>query len=96
MPLNKTSWKPGQSGNPSGRPKSKITTALENAIREAEVRNNKSLLEHFVERAYVDDTVLIALMRKILPDVKYVAADVHSQKDISVTVSIMGEKHNNS
>ena len=69
-------------------PKSKITATLENAIREAEKKNNKSLLEHFVQRAYEDNTVLIALMRKILPDVKFVAAESHSKEDISVRVSI--------
>ena len=92
MPLTTTSWKPGQSGNPKGRPKNKASLALQEALQAAEKKNNKSLLEHFVQRAYEDDTVLIALMRKILPDVKFVAADVHSQKDISVTVSLMGEE----
>ena len=47
------------------------------------------MLEHSVARAYEDDTVLIALMRKILPDVKFVAAESHTREDISVKVSIL-------
>lgn len=62
----------GQSGNPSGRPigsKSKFSIEkLQIAIENVESGKKISLLEHLVKRAYESDQVLIALMKKIIPD----------------------------
>ena len=42
---------------------------LREAIRLARKKNgNRSLLVHFVDRAYMNDAVLIALIKKIIPD----------------------------
>ena len=62
-------WTKGVSGNPGGRPKNTEMAALRRALKYSAKKDNKgSLLRHFVERAYVDDRVLIALMKKLLPD----------------------------
>jgi hypothetical protein len=62
-------WKPGQSGNPNGRPRVPEIEELREAIRIARKRHgNKSILVHFVEKAYTNDQVLIALAKKLIPD----------------------------
>ena len=69
-------WQKGQSGNPKGRKPGKYTVEdLFKAIREVEKTKSKTskgwtLLKHFVQRASEDDKVLVALMRKILPDIE--------------------------
>lgn len=40
------------------------------ALEHVEAKMNLSILEHFVRRAYEDNPVLIALMKKLLPDLK--------------------------
>ena len=74
MGKTRTSFKPGQSGNPNGRPASPEIAELRAALDKAKKENKKSFLEHFVQRAFRDDTVAIALSRKLLPD--KVEADV--------------------
>ena len=68
--LTKTSWRKGQSGNPNGRPKKPEIDALRTAITAVEKENKITLLEHFVRRAYENDSVLVALCKKFLPDMK--------------------------
>lgn len=43
---------------------------LEEAIAQVSKRRRKRFFTHLVERAFKDDTVLIALARKLLPDLK--------------------------
>lgn len=61
-------WKPGQSGNPNGRPRKPEVEQLREALDQAQAKHNKSFLQHFIERAYTNDNVAIALAKKILPD----------------------------
>lgn len=42
---------------------------LKTAIRTVEKRRKRRLLEHFIERAFKNDTVLIALLKKFVPDI---------------------------
>lgn len=62
----------GQSGNPKGRPLgSKNSFSIERfkkALKEVEKQKEISLLKHFINRAYESDQVLVALMKKVLPD----------------------------
>ena len=62
----------GTSGNPTGRPKgSKTKFSIEDlkvAIGKVETEKKIPFLEHVVKRAYESDQVLIALVKKLIPD----------------------------
>jgi hypothetical protein len=75
MPLTRTSWKPGQSGNLLGRPKNPASEQLHNAIVKVQEDQDSHLLEHFVKRTYTNDQVLIAIMKKLVPDHKLIESD---------------------
>ena len=62
-------WQKGQSGNLKGRPsgsKGKMTLALRAAIKQVEKERGKNLFKHFVDRAYEDNKVLVALIKKLV------------------------------
>lgn len=66
---NKGTWAAGQSGNLNGRPRNALTLEeLAIAIRAIGKKNRKTLIQHFVERAYINDTLLLGLMKKFIPD----------------------------
>jgi hypothetical protein len=69
-------YAPGESGNPGGKPKSEYRRMLDQYIAAKTKQKKKSVVQHIVDRAYEDDTVLVALLRKILPDLK--AVDVRT------------------
>lgn len=61
-------WKKGETGNPNGRPRKPEVDLLRNALEKARKGHRIDFLEHFVERAYENDNVAIALARKLIPD----------------------------
>lgn len=73
----------GCTGNANGRPKGAKTNPakkmtdiqlLRAALKKTSKKKDKNLFEHFVERAYESDTVLIGVMRKVVPDLKSLEA----------------------
>lgn len=72
MTKNSTSFKKGQTGNPKGRPRKGETAMddLNRAIKKVEKEKRKDIYEHFLERAFENDAVLLALLKKKLPDLK--------------------------
>ena len=71
----------GNCANPKGRPRNSEIDEFRQALKEVEAGDcdRKPIFKHFIEQAYEDRTVLIALMRKILPDLKMVEADIRTE-----------------
>ena len=79
---HKGMWPEGVSGNPSGRPKGTAELdILKKAIKEVGQRKKLSLYKHAARRAYESDTVLIAVLRKLIADISEID---HSGQFISV------------
>ena len=56
-------------GNP-GRPKGSknYTTLLEKAIKDYETRTGKKLFDRLIERAFINDNVMLNVIKKFVPD----------------------------
>ena len=61
-------WKPGESGNPNGRPRKPEIDLLRSALEKAKDKYGVEFIEHFVMKAYKDKAMAIALMKKLIPD----------------------------
>lgn len=83
-------FKKGQSGNPDGRPKgtkNKWSKFLfEDLLKEMRlveknevISKGRTVLAHFVERAYKSDNVLNSLMKKLVADKKEIDAKVEEE-----------------
>lgn len=71
--------KKGEVRNPFGRPARPEIQELREALEKARKNHDKSFLEHFVEKAYQDNNVAIALAKKILPDLTDMSADLRGR-----------------
>ena len=73
-------WAAGTSGNPQGRPRGTKNTTwradFEKAIREDKNKYNQSIFEYALEQARKDNTVLVAILKKVIPDLKQVESKV--------------------
>ncbi len=67
---NKGWIKKGQVLNPKGRPQVPEVQLLREAVAAVGIQKKKSFYALVAERAYEDNTVLIALLRKFTPDLK--------------------------
>jgi hypothetical protein len=69
--MPKKLWKPGQSGNPAGRPPNPEAQQLRDAIATVEKRKKKKWLITLVERSYDNDALAIAILKKLIPDLQH-------------------------
>lgn len=60
----------GRTNNPNGRPKggNAFVEQLREALDKVAKAKGKTLIQHAVEQSYVDNVVMIALLKKLLPD----------------------------
>lgn len=77
-------WKPGQSGNPNGRPISSEAEKLRKAMRRVEKERGESFYIKFCQMAFEDSTVMIALAKKLIPDLKQVEQNIDLQGQYGV------------
>ena len=63
-------FKPGESGNPEGKkPGTKnYITLIEEAIKKYETDKGKKLFDRLIERAFINDNVLLNVVKKFVPD----------------------------
>ena len=87
--------------NPLGRPVVGATSLdkLLQAVSRVETKLNKNLLDHFITRAFKSDQVLIAVMKKLIPDLAAVASlDLNQVMNDELAVAIqkkLAEKFGN-
>jgi hypothetical protein len=67
-PTGKGGFVKGVVTNPRGRPHVPEVEKLRQAIREVEVEKKISLYKYVVERALINDNVLMTILRKFIPD----------------------------
>lgn len=60
---------------PAPKNESRISRELDQAIKKVEKNQGTTLLEHFIKRAYENDRVLVALLKKMIPDKSIGGAD---------------------
>uniref|UniRef100_A0A6M3KN86 Uncharacterized protein n=1 Tax=viral metagenome TaxID=1070528 RepID=A0A6M3KN86_9ZZZZ len=77
-----------------GRPRKPEVEELRTAIKCVEKDKKKKLLTHFVERAYVNDHVLVALGKKIVPDLSAIEAglEIHPQTLLDIAAMVGARK----
>lgn len=87
-------FKKGQSGNPNGRKKGvpNKRTELLKAIDTVQKKKKKKFLIHVIEQAYKDNKVLIALLKKIVPDLTELSGDLDLNHDISPALGAILER----
>ena len=81
MPFQK-----GKIANPNGRPKNAEAEELRVALKKAHTKRGLSILEHFVERAYKNDKVLVAVMKKLIADKSYIDAETKTEGKIEIII----------
>lgn len=77
-------FKKGYTANPGGRPRTP-RAELEKALEHWDETGDDTLFKHIVKRAKESDTVLVALMKKILPDLR------HSDIDANVAIKTLAD-----
>lgn len=84
------SWKKGQSGNPSGRHRSSWRTDFDAALAADTKKHRQSIFEHAIAEARTDNTLLAAILRKCLPDMKSIEAKIDGVQPIQLMIAVPG------
>ena len=73
----------GNIANPAGRPKGvpNKKTELMAAIKYVQGKKGKKLLVHAIEQAYEDPRVLVAILKKLIPDLKMLDVEINTDPD---------------
>lgn len=79
-------WKKGQSGNPKGRVKKPEIEELRKAIKTVEKQKKKKLLQHFIERAFKNDAVLVATIKKLVADKTQTDVDLGGEVNVKISL----------
>lgn len=79
----------GNGAKPGSTKKYKLQDLVD-AIHEVEEEMEETLLHFFVKRAYKDKTVLVNLMKKLLPDLKHVEAEIDLTEQFQLIVDATG------
>ena len=84
-------FKKGVSGNPAGRGKGALdmVNELRKSLERVGKKKKKSFIDHFVETAYEDNSVLVALGKKVLPDL----LRQENPQDSSTRIYILEQAH---
>ena len=63
-------FEPGNNANPDGRPKGSknYLTLLEEALKDYETETGKKLFRRLIERAFINDKVLLGTVKKFIAD----------------------------
>ena len=56
------------------------------ALAKAHTQKGLSILEHFVKRAYKNDRVLVAVMKKLMADKTYIDAETKTEGKIEIII----------
>ena len=83
---NPNFYKGMPSNNPDGRPKGSknYLTLLEEAIENYETVTGKKLFDRLINRAFVNDNVLLNVVRKFIPDKTH--AEIETTEPIEITI----------
>jgi len=80
--------------NPGGRPKElkNAQAKLYKALKVVEKKKGKKFLEHYITLAFEDKTMAIALLKKIVPDLKAIEVDQNDKEVWQVILQNFGIK----
>ena len=77
----------GTSGNIKGKPSGSknYLTQLEEALKEYETEKGKTLFKRLIERAFVNDQVMLSVVKKFIPDKMHteIEADINTNSGYS-------------
>lgn len=65
---------------------------FEEALKVVEEEQGKTLAQHAIERAYTDDTVLIAILKKFAPDLAHVKIEPDGKVHITFSIKDFREE----